>query len=118
MLDHIVAGGLPHGISITDNVIKECAEEAGMPVELASRATPVGAISYQDADVENKEVSRDLVFCFDLELPLDFVPTAMDGEVQQFELRTIDWVMETLFTGGASGYKPNCNLVVIDFMMR
>lgn len=27
MLDHMVAGGLPHGISPLENVFKECQEE-------------------------------------------------------------------------------------------
>jgi isopentenyldiphosphate isomerase len=31
MLDHIVAGGQPYGISPYENVIKECAEEANIP---------------------------------------------------------------------------------------
>ena len=41
MLDHIVAGGLPHGITPMDNVIKECEEEASIPEDLArlSKAT-------------------------------------------------------------------------------
>lgn len=37
MFDHIVAGGQPYGISVSDNVIKECAEEADIPYELAKR---------------------------------------------------------------------------------
>ena len=41
MLDHIVAGGLPYGITHMDNVIKECEEEASIPEDLArlSKAT-------------------------------------------------------------------------------
>ena len=30
MLDHIVAGGQPAGISLLENVVKECEEEAGI----------------------------------------------------------------------------------------
>ncbi|KAI3784701.1 hypothetical protein L1987_43804 [Smallanthus sonchifolius] len=30
MLDHLVAGGLPHGMSYAENVVKEC-EEARIP---------------------------------------------------------------------------------------
>lgn len=36
----------PHGLSCAENVIKECEEEASIPVELAQRARPVGAVSY------------------------------------------------------------------------
>lgn len=44
--DHIVAGGQPSDMTPTDNIIKECGEEASMPLELARTAKPVGAVSY------------------------------------------------------------------------
>ena len=37
-LDHLVAGGQPYAISLEENLIKECSEEAGIP---RSRATPL-----------------------------------------------------------------------------
>ena len=117
MLDHIVAGGLPYGISLRDNVIKECGEEASIPVDVASRALPVGAVSYVGLD-EDGNVKRDVLFCYDLELPASFVPVPCDGEVEAFELKSIDWVIGRIASGGLEGYKPNCNLVVIDFLIR
>jgi hypothetical protein len=42
MLDHIAAGGQPHGIGIMENVIKECGEEANIDPSVASKAIPVG----------------------------------------------------------------------------
>ncbi len=42
----MVAGGLPHGVSLQDNLLKECEEEAGLAPELARNAVPVGAITY------------------------------------------------------------------------
>ena len=42
----------------------------------------------------------------------------MDGEVESFELRDLEWVLEKVVQGGTEGYKPNCNLVVIDFLIR
>ena len=42
----------------------------------------------------------------------------VDGEVESFQLKNIDWVIEKLAEGGKMGYKPNCNLVVIDFLVR
>ncbi len=41
-LDNMVAGGLPAGISPAENVVKESAEEAGLPRSLAEQARPVG----------------------------------------------------------------------------
>ena len=40
MLDHIVAGGQPHGISVVENVRKECEEEASIPLALAQQCVP------------------------------------------------------------------------------
>ncbi|KAM0825000.1 hypothetical protein ACQ4PT_069854 [Festuca glaucescens] len=50
MLDHLVAGGLPYGISCKENIIKECEEEAGIPRSMSTNATSVGAVSYMDID--------------------------------------------------------------------
>ena len=117
MLDHIVAGAQPFDISPSENVIKECGEEANIDESLAKTARPVGAVSYQGSD-EDGNLKRDTLFCFDLELPIDFVPTPVDGEVESFELQPIDWVVNKLVEGGSAGYKPNCNLVIIDFLIR
>ena len=40
---------------------------------------------------------RDLLHCYDLELPEDFVPRAADGEVEAFEL----WPMAQAMQSGA-----------------
>ena len=44
MYDHIVASGQPHGITLMDDVIKECEEEASIPIELARLAESTGEI--------------------------------------------------------------------------
>lgn len=117
MLDHIVAGAQPADISPFNNVIKECGEEANISENLATQAKPVGAVSYQGSD-EYGNLKRDALFCFDLELPINFIPTPVDGEVESFELQSIDWVVDKIVEGGSKGYKPNCNLVIIDFLVR
>ena len=98
-------------------VLKECDEEASIPPHIASEAAAVGAVGYATLDAAGN-VKRDVLFCFDLEVPLDFIPLPRDGEVESFELRDLDWVLNTLSAGGPAGYKPNCNLVVIDFLIR
>lgn len=114
MLDHVVAGGQPVGLSCKENVIKECDEEAGIPREIAERAMPVSAVSYED--IEASRLKRDVLFCYDLELPFDFKPYNKDGEVDNFTLFPIEEVKKILQTSEA--YKPNCALVVIDFLFR
>jgi len=117
MLDDIVGGGLPYCIDILTNVVKECAEEASIPETLARTAQPAGAVTYNYAD-KFGNLKRDSLFCFDLELPRDFVPTPMDGEVENFELIDIDAMLDKMLASKGGGFKPNCNLVKMDFFIR
>jgi hypothetical protein len=113
-LDQMVAGGQPAGLGLLENVIKECAEEAAVPPELAVTARPVGAVSYcleTDAGLR-----PDVIYCFDLELPDDFVPVNTDGEVEEFHLWPIEQVAERV--RDTTDFKFNCALVVIDFLIR
>ncbi|MQL97066.1 hypothetical protein Taro_029755 [Colocasia esculenta] len=110
MLDQLVAGGLPHGISCKKNIIKECKEEAGIPEHIANRAVPVGAVSYMDID--GQSYKRDTLFCYDLKLPDDFVPEN-EGN---FRLLPVDQVANIVRR--TEFFKPNCCLVIIDFLFR
>ncbi len=113
-LDHLAAGGLPHGISLEDNLAKECWEEAGIPRELAGRARPVGALTYCRETPYG--LKPDTIYCYDLELPADFRPRCTDGEVASFELMPLAEVARLVRDGEA--FKLNCNLVLIDFLIR
>ena len=113
-LDNMVAGGLPWGIAFDENLRKECAEEAGMPAQLADRAIPVGAITYCRAS--KRGLKPDVMYCYDLELPADFEPHCRDGEVAGFELMPIEQVAEIV--RDTDEFKLNCNLVIIDFLVR
>jgi len=114
MLDNTVAGGQPIDLGIFENLVKECAEEAAIPAALARRALPAGTISYclEAAD----GLKPDVQFCFDLELPADFVPRPADGEMELFELWPVERVMATV--RDTQAFKFNCNLVLIDFFLR
>ncbi len=113
-LDHLVAGGQPFGLGVGENLIKEAGEEAGIPAGLAARAVAVGAVSYR---CERPEGLRDdVLFCYDLELPADFVPVNTDGEVESFSLWPIEEVLARV--RDSEDFKFNVNLVVIDFAIR
>jgi len=113
-LDNLVAGGLPWGVTLTDNLRKECREEAGIPLELADQARPVGAVTYcRDSE---RGLKPDVMYCYDLELPPDFEPRCTDGEVESFHLWPVEKVMETV--RDTREFKLNCNLVIIDFLVR
>jgi isopentenyldiphosphate isomerase len=114
LLDNMVAGGQPIGLSLQDNVVKESAEEASVPAELAQRAIPVGAITYcHETEIG---IKPDYIFCYDLELPKGFTPCCADDEVESFDLWPLARVAATVES--TREFKPNCNLVVIDFLVR
>jgi Domain of unknown function (DUF4743) len=113
-LDHIVAGGQPIGLSLAENLVKECAEEADMPAALARSAWPTGFTSYL---IENYEgIRNDILFTYDIDLPADFRPVNTDGEIEEFYLWPIERVMEVLAT--TEEFKFNVALVIVDFLVR
>jgi len=113
-LDNMVAGGLPHGIGFEENLIKECWEEASIPADLARRAIPVGMISY--CAETRRGLKPDVQYCYDLELPADFVPQRNDDEVEKFHL----WPLERVarLVSYSTEFKMNCDLVIIHFLLR
>lgn len=113
-LDHLVAGGHGAGYRIEETMIKECAEEANIPEDIAQQARPVSLVSYV-MDI-NQKLQQDHLFVYDLKLDVDFIPENTDGEAEEFYLWPIEKVLECVAT--TRDYKINCNLVIIDFAVR
>jgi len=113
-LDQMVAGGLPFGIAPEANLAKECEEEAGMEQQLAARAVATGHISYRRETEAG--LRTDTIFCYDITLPSSFSPQCTDGEVGEFYLWPLEEVARVVRE--TDEFKPNCNLVVIDFLLR
>jgi 8-oxo-dGTP pyrophosphatase MutT (NUDIX family) len=113
-LDHIVAGGIAAGMTPWQTLIKEAAEEAAISAELARTAVKVAEIGYAMERPEG--LRRDLLYCYDLLLPDDFIPHAADGEVEAFYLWPIERVVETVRR--TDDFKFNVNLVLIDLFRR
>jgi 8-oxo-dGTP pyrophosphatase MutT (NUDIX family) len=113
-LDHIVAGGISAGMDAEDTLIKEAGEEAAVPLALASRARHVARVRYAMERAEG--LRRDLLYCYDLDLPEDFTPRPSDGEVEAFELWPIRRAVEAVRDGDS--FKFNVNLVLIDLFLR
>jgi 8-oxo-dGTP pyrophosphatase MutT (NUDIX family) len=112
--DHLVAGGVPAGLTAEQTLVKEAAEEAGIAAELARQAMHVGVIRYTMAREEG--LRRDLLQCYDLILPEAFRPYPHDGEVAGFELWPLPRVAEAVRT--TETFKFNVNLVLIDLFLR
>jgi 8-oxo-dGTP pyrophosphatase MutT (NUDIX family) len=113
-LDNLVAGGVPAGLSAMQTLLKEAAEEASMPPVLAARSRQVSRVSYRMSD--GPGVRRDVLHCFDLDLPEDFRPAPADDEVERFELWPAERLLRTVRE--TSDVKFNVNLVLIDLFLR
>jgi 8-oxo-dGTP pyrophosphatase MutT (NUDIX family) len=105
---------VPAGLTPVETLVKEAEEEAAIPASLACQAVPVATISYAMERPEG--LRRDLLYCYDLNLPEDFSPHAADGEVEAFELWPIARVMRTVRDTDA--FKFNVTLVLIDLFQR
>lgn len=113
-LDQMVAGGQPLGISVHDNLLKECTEEANISAELAKLAEPRGHIHYMMETSRGLDVST--IFLYDLWIDDNFEPENTDGEVDSFVLIPLGEVAR--LTDETDLFKDNCNLVNIDLLIR
>jgi len=113
-LDNLVGGGVAAGHTPFETLLKEAAEEAALPEELAKAAVPRGRFSY---NMERPEgLRRDILYVYDLILPEDFEPQPADGEVEHFDL----WPLAKAFEAvrDTDAFKFNVNLVLIDLFIR
>lgn len=67
-------------------------------------------------DIDGHRYKRDVLFCYDLKLPEGFVPINQDGEVESFKLIPATLIANVIRT--TQFFKPNCSLVIIDFLFR
>lgn len=113
-LDNMIGGGQPIGLTIEQNLCKEAEEEAGLPPAIALTAQKIRPLTYM---VERHHGLRnDILFVFDLELPLEVLPQNTDGEVAAFHLMPLPKV--ATLVKDTDRFKFNCSLVIIDFLIR
>ena len=120
MMDNSVAGGLSTGEKPFECLIRESAEEASLPEEVACKATACGTLTYfhvRDARAggETGLCQPECQYIYDLELPHDVVPKPGDNEAVDFQLLTVPEVVEAMLGGR---FKPNCALLLIEFLIR
>ncbi|KAL5116466.1 hypothetical protein ACEQ8H_005587 [Pleosporales sp. CAS-2024a] len=121
MLDNAVAGGIASGESPLESLVKECAEEASLAKSLVRpNVKAAGTVTYyyirdKSAGGETNLMQPECQYVYDLELPEDVVPTPGDDEVEEFHLWSIEQVQQAMARGE---FKPNCALVVLDFLVR
>ena len=117
LLDNMVGGGIAAGASVEATMIKEAAEEAGIPAALAAMSRAAGTLRICRA--HPKGLERETVYVHDLWLDPAFVPAGVDGEVVEFRLEILadaaalagNWEGSDVVTADAS-------LVIVDCLMR
>jgi hypothetical protein len=95
-------------------VVKESAEEADIPAEIARQAQQRSTLHYCTAS--SRGLSMDTLFNYDLWLPENFTPVNTDGEVDEFILMPLEQMADIIDT--TDHFKPNCNLVNIELLIR
>ncbi|KAL7552652.1 hypothetical protein ACHAWF_015883 [Thalassiosira exigua] len=126
--DPTVAGGQPVELSIIDNVVKEAHEEAGVPSEWIKPSNTANApnailsdhtqdpLTITTAKEDGSCMKRSLYYSCDLEVPSDWIPTAVDGEVSEFKLYSMSELEDELRFGNI--VRPAMRAVLLDFMVR
>ena len=101
-LDALVAGGIAGFDDARTTLLRECAEEAGIPPELAAAARPAGTLELcmPATDDGVPVVHRERVALHELALPADFVPVAADGEHAQILAMRPAEVLASIEAGG------------------
>ena len=112
-LDNMVAGGLPAGHTLEENLLKEASEEASIDKDLAVKAHSAGYISYiMEVD---EGLRRDTLFIYDFAVPEYIEPVDQDGEHISFIKVPASEALSLVEDGDE--FKFNVNLVIIDLSL-
>jgi 8-oxo-dGTP pyrophosphatase MutT (NUDIX family) len=112
-LDNLVGGGVPHGQTPFETLVREGFEEAGLGAELMRSAMPGSVIELRCDIAEG--FMHEQVHSFDLRLPAGLTPVNQDGEVA--ELRCLP-VQEAVTLASGDSMTVDASLVTLDFALR
>ena len=113
MLDNLVGGGVPHGQTPAETVVREGWEEAGLTQQQMAALQP--GRRFRVARDIPEGFQLEWVSVYDLPLPDGLVPANQDGEVQDITLMSIAQALEQAATGRMT---VDAALVTLDFALR
>ena len=113
MLDTLVGGGVASGQEPWNALLRECHEEAGIERALATQAKPAGALQVCHEVPEG--LHSEILHAHDLEVPADFRPRSVDGEVSEFLRLAPAEVADRIENGE---FTVEAGLVTLDFLVR
>ena len=113
LLDNLIGGGVPHGQSPFETVVREGWEEAGLtPAQM--RGLRPGRLLLVARDIP-EGFMLEWISVFDLALPPGLTPCNQDGEVAELHCLAID---EALAHAAGPGMTVDAALVTLDFALR
>lgn len=111
--DNIIGGGVPHGQSPDEALVREGHEEAGLsPTEMAA-ARRAGVLRLARDIPEGFQ--HEWLHAYDLPLPAGRVPRNVDGEVAGFALMPL---AEAVALAASGRMTVDAALVTLDFVLR
>ena len=111
--DNLVGGGVPHGQSPAETLVREGWEEAGLTPAAMQRATPGRVIRLQRDIPEGLQF--EWIHAFELRLQPHERPVNQDGEVHAFTLRT---AADALALAAGPSMTADAALVTLEFALR
>ncbi|KAK3382540.1 hypothetical protein B0T24DRAFT_661235 [Lasiosphaeria ovina] len=122
MLDQCVAGGMETGDDGPLAALRrEAREDAGLVDDLLAVVEAAGTVSFSDiagdtaSCVDRGRPAPGARYVFDLEVPEDMQLRPNEAGIAGFELMGLEEARRALL---AREFKPNCGLVMLDFLVR
>jgi 8-oxo-dGTP pyrophosphatase MutT (NUDIX family) len=112
-LDNLVGGGVPHGQTPFETLVREGFEEAGLNADLMRTAAPGGVIVLACDIAEG--FMHEHIHAFDLCLLAGHAPANQDGEVAEFHCLP---VAEAIAHAAGHEMTVDAALVTLDFALR
>lgn len=113
LLDNLIGGGVPHGQSPAETLLREGWEEAGLLTEQMT-GLRAGHVLRLARDIPEGFQLEELSV-FDLPLPPGLVPANQDGEVQSITLMP---AAQALAHAATEGMTVDASLATLDFALR
>ncbi|MDZ7591307.1 MAG: DUF4743 domain-containing protein [Rubrivivax sp.] len=117
LFDNLVGGGVPHGQTPAQALVREAWEEAGLLPHELHGMHPGSVLALQRAIAEGWQ--HEWLYGYDIELPAGRAPQNQDGEVAGFTLMPVAEAL-ALACGAVPGAAMTADaaLVTLDFALR
>ncbi|MEO8537152.1 MAG: DUF4743 domain-containing protein [Betaproteobacteria bacterium] len=117
LLDNLVAGGIPAGMTVRAAMIKEAWEEAGIDTALAGTARAAGEVHVARALPDG--LQRETILVHDLDVPAAFSPANQDGEaIAHRRVDLAEAARLIAVDGGDDEVTVDASVVVLDYLAR